>query len=272
MEAWSQDAPTELAPDFELLAESLPQLVWIQRRDGTLEFVNQRGLTYAGLTPHELCAHRIGTRLLHPEDRRRAWHSWREALRTTQPFRLEARLRGRDSSYRWHLIEGHPLRTAHGPIIRWLGTATDVHAVKESNERSAFLLALSTELARISEPHDLVCTAMLRLRERLHAARATLAEFDYQEHEAILLSQCAGEVPRIEISTLPLEFYRVLALQSPQGLTSVVHDTHVDARSAGAFESRYLPHDVAAIISVPLLRGGAAVALLSIVDSEPRRG
>ena len=63
-------------------------------------------------------------------------------------------------------------------IVTWTGTPEDVRQIVEANDRMSFLLALSTELARIHSPQELVCTAMSRLRERLGAARVTLAEFD----------------------------------------------------------------------------------------------
>ncbi len=270
MDVWMQSTHTSLAADFQLLAESLPQIVWVQRRDGALEFVNSRGLAYVGRTLAELASPRDSAALLHRLDRARALRSWREAIMAGSDFSLEARLRRRDGSYRWHLIQGHPLATGGGAADKWIGTATDVHDVKESQERSAFLLALSTELARISDPHELLWTAMLRLRERLHATRATRAEFDYESQEAILLSQCEDDAARIEISTVPLESYGVLALQSPRGLTTVVHDVRRDGRASAAFDMRQ-KQLVGAIVSVPLLRGGSTVALFSIIDRGPRR-
>ena len=174
---------SEIAPDFHLLAESLPQIVWVHQRDGTLEFANQRGLTYAGIKPQELASRLRMARLLHPNDRRRLRDEWRAAQERGIGFSLEARLRRSDGIYHWHLIQLHPMRDEHGAVTKWLGTGTDVHAVRESEERSAFLLALSTELARIGEPHELLCTAMGRLRERLKAKQVSLAELDHEARE-----------------------------------------------------------------------------------------
>ncbi len=203
-----------IAPDFHLLAEALPQIVWVHRRDGTLEFVNQRGLTYAGLTRQRIGSFTLAARLLHPGDRRLAQRIWRDAQSRGAGYSLEARLRRSDGIYHWHRIQAHPMHDEHGALARWMGMATDVHDVKESDERSAFLLSLSTELASIEDPHELVCTAMARLRERLRASRATLAELDHEEGEAILLTQSDADPARIDVSARPLASFSLLALRA----------------------------------------------------------
>ncbi len=262
---------TARTPAFHLLAETLPQIVWVHGRDGKLEFINQRGLGYAGLGPRDLVSGAAGRRLVHPRDRRRVRTLWREAQARESGFSVEARLRRHDGVYHWHLIQAHPMRDEHGTVTRWLGTATDVHAVKESHERSAFLLSLSSELARIDEPQDLVCTAMVRLRERLGGARAILAELDREAQEAILLTQSEGDDSRIDISTVPLESYGLLALQSPQCVVTVVYDAQHDGRATKLDTSELDLGAIGALISVPLLRGGLPVAQLAIVSAQPRR-
>jgi PAS domain S-box-containing protein len=108
----------------------------------------------------------------------------------------------------------------------------------------SFLLAVSTELARIRAPQELICTAMARVRERVGAARVQLAELDETSGEAIVLSESAqgGDQrdSRIEIASVPIE--SLTELQSP------------DSR----------------VISVPLVENGRRVALLSVSSTEPR--
>jgi PAS domain S-box-containing protein len=264
-------ARSEIAPDFHLLAESLPQIVWVHRNDGTLEFVNRRGLAYIGLSANDLASRVHIAQLVHPQDRRSVGHKWRSASAQGAGYRQEARLRRSDGVYHWHLLQVHPMRDEHGAVVRWLGTATDVHAVKESEERSASLLALSTELARIEDPHELLCTAMVRLRERLKATQATLAELDHEEREAILLTEGDEDSSRIEISALPIEALGLLAAESRQAHTTVIHDARHDRRAAQLHASEFAARGVGALIGVPLLRGGLPVALLMVVAAEPRR-
>jgi PAS domain S-box-containing protein len=261
----------EIAPDFYLLAENLPQIVWVHRGDGTLEFANQRGLTYAGITAQELASRLRMARLLHAHDRRRVRDEWRAAQARGIGFSLEARLRRSDGIYHWHLIQVHPMHDERGAVTKWLGTGTDVHAVRESEERSAFLLALSTELARIGEPHELLCTALGRLRERLRAKQVSLAELDHQAREAILLTQVEEDGSRIDISTVPIESLGVLAEESRRALTIAINDARHDSRAQHLRASEFPALGLGALISVPLLRGGLPVALLLVVAAERRR-
>ena len=154
--------------------------------------------------------------------------------------------------------------------ITWTGSAADVQQVLEANERMAFLLALSTELARIGSPQEVVCTAMARLRERIDVARVTLAEFDPRRNEAVLLRESGNGESRIEVATVPLEPFVELAAESRQGLTTVIRNARTDLRAAHLYEQWYAPQGVGAVISVPLLEQGTLVALLSVVSADMR--
>ncbi len=115
--------------DFRLLAEAMPQIVWICRADGRNVYFNQQWMSYTGLTLEES----VGdwwTKPFHPEDRLRAWEAWRAATTTLATYSLECRLRGADGGYRWWLIRGVPVRDDFGTILKWFGTCTDIHDLK----------------------------------------------------------------------------------------------------------------------------------------------
>src|SRR5688572_15413289 len=106
----------------------------------------------------------------------------------------------------------------------------------------SFLLALSAELARIRSPQEVICTAMARLRERLGAARVTLAEIDEAQGEAIVLRESGGDAAPIEVTSLPLAAFMAAEMENQEG------------------------HN----ISVPLVQNGKRVAQLSVVSTTPR--
>ncbi|HVY80847.1 MAG TPA: GAF domain-containing protein, partial [Steroidobacteraceae bacterium] len=160
--------------------------------------------------------------------------------------------------------------TEERTIVTWSGTPDDVREIVAASERMAFLLALSTELARISSPQEVVCTAMARLRERLGLARVTLAELDDRRNEAVLLHESGGEESRIEIASVPLEPFAKLASESRDGRMTVIRDTRTDEQAADLYEDWYSPQGVGALISAPLLENGTLVALLSAVSDAPR--
>src|SRR4051794_20891774 len=89
-------------------------------------------------------------------------------------------------------------------IDTWPGNSEQLQQIVEANERMSFLLSVSGELARIRSPQDVICTAMARLRERLGAARVSVAEIDEARGEALVLRESDGAGERIEVASVPL--------------------------------------------------------------------
>ena len=114
--------------EFQLLAEALPQIVWITRADGWNIFFNQKWAEYTGLSLEESSGH--GWRKpFHPDDQQRAWDAWQNAVNNNGTYSLECRLRRTDGEYRWWLVRGVPLINKSGKIEKWFGTCTDIHDV-----------------------------------------------------------------------------------------------------------------------------------------------
>ena len=114
---------------FVMLADSLPQFVWVARPDGSGIYFNQQWLDYTGLTLTQSCGHGWSTPF-HPDDRQRAQDAWQQATQSGSPYELEGRLRRADGVYRWWLIRGVPRRDAEGEIIKWFGTCTVIDDLK----------------------------------------------------------------------------------------------------------------------------------------------
>jgi len=120
--------------NFRLLAEALPQLVWITLPDGWHLYFNQRWVDYTGLSRAESEGHGWSGPI-HPEDRPRVEAAWTLATGTGSEYSVEARLRKADGSYRWWLVRGLPARDDRGRIEKWFGTCTDIHELKEAAAR-----------------------------------------------------------------------------------------------------------------------------------------
>ncbi len=256
-------------PDFRRLAEHLPHMVWICKPDGTLDYMNSHGLGYFGRNLRDCIEQFPSGRIAHPDDREGSHSAWERALRVHEALSMEARLLRSDGAFRWHLIRAEPVCDDAGQVVKWMGTSTNVHSVKEGNEFSAFLLELSTDLARIDNPHELVSTAMLRLRQHLGAAQVTLAEFDQVRGEAVMLRQDRTDVENLEVVSLPLGPFDSLSAEARKGLVTVLRDV-VPAAEANLYRRWYGLEGVRAIVSAPLLQGGALVATLSVVENSPR--
>ena len=93
--------PTPPNADFELIAESIPQIVWTAGADGATDYFNQRGTDYTGL-PRDANNGWGWLALIHPDDAGRTEGAWRDAVECEAPYAIEYRLRSKDGVYRWH--------------------------------------------------------------------------------------------------------------------------------------------------------------------------
>lgn len=115
---------------LRILADSLPQMVWITRADGFTEYYNRRWWDYTGLTYAQACGDGWSM-LLHPDDKDRAIAQWQLSLQTGDSYEIEYRFRrAKDGEYRWFLGRGEPFRDQSGKIVRWFGTCTEIHDQK----------------------------------------------------------------------------------------------------------------------------------------------
>ena len=135
-------------PDWELLADAIPHIVWMFSPQGYAEYFNHHGTRYTGL--------RAGTRfdaaawasIVHPEDMAGARREWITAMSKRVPFESEYRLLRIDGAYRRHAFRSVPMFDESGEITRWIGTATDIHeqyeVTRRLEEASLLLAALQS--------------------------------------------------------------------------------------------------------------------------------
>ncbi len=116
---------------FHQLADSMPQIVWMAKPDGTIDYRNAKFFDQTGLTRDEAeAALVIWPLVLHPHDVQRATEKWFRCVRDGVPFEMEYRYKKKGDGYRWHLGRALPIKDEHGDVIRWFGTCTDIHHIK----------------------------------------------------------------------------------------------------------------------------------------------
>ncbi|QFU17112.1 PAS domain-containing protein [Microvirga thermotolerans] len=118
---------------FEIIAESLPALVWILRPDLNLTYTNERWVTYSGLPPENALGH-SWMNAIHPDDLAKILEDVPGLIRTQENYETEARYRSTNGVYRWHLIRAAPLHNAKGEFTGWVGTSVDIHDLKETEK------------------------------------------------------------------------------------------------------------------------------------------
>ena len=130
---------------YRQLADAMPQIVWTADREGRATYYNRRWYEYTGQSNEEADASGW-TLAVHPEDLAATVAKRAATLESGEAFEVEYRFRAADGSYRWHLGRAVPIRSAEGEIAFWVGTATDIHDHKRTQESQRFLLEVGERL------------------------------------------------------------------------------------------------------------------------------
>jgi PAS domain S-box-containing protein len=139
--------PLSGEPDWRLIAESIPHIVWTCGADGLISSLNRRGTEYTGL-PAE-AGPVAWSAVVHPDEVDGVLEAWGRALATGSNYEVEYRMRRVDGEYRWHAVRALPVRGPDGAIVRWIGTATDIQDHKTDQLGLADAYAQAVEAATL---------------------------------------------------------------------------------------------------------------------------
>jgi len=112
---------------FRLMADSIPQIVWIVDGQGHAIYFNKQWSAYVGGSPDNNIPENIVDEFVHPDDRDLTMQAWDRAFRGSQPFSVEHRLRSASGAYRWFLVRAESYLDPQSGEVLWFGTSTDVH-------------------------------------------------------------------------------------------------------------------------------------------------
>ncbi|MES1258253.1 MAG: PAS domain-containing protein, partial [Acidobacteriota bacterium] len=116
---------------FRMLADSIPQLVWMADPTGYIFWFNRRCYEYTGATPQQIEGWGWQS-VLDPEVLPTVLAAFRTSIETGEPFEMVFPLRGANGLFRQFLTRMAPLRDAAGAIQVWFGTNTDISAQRET--------------------------------------------------------------------------------------------------------------------------------------------
>jgi PAS domain S-box-containing protein len=149
----NNELETRIASRTQVLAENekrsksildaLPQIAWTSTLSGEVDFYNRRWYDYTGLDFDAMSWQQV----IHPDDLQYNLDTYAAILRGNKPGEFEIREKGKDGIYRWHLVRIEPLFNEFGEIEHWIGTATDIDALKKlQQQKDDFISIASHEL------------------------------------------------------------------------------------------------------------------------------
>lgn len=219
----------EREEQFHVLADSIPQLVWMARPDGYRFWFNARWYDYTGLLPSES----VNQGWLQAHDKQdvpQVVQSWQGALASGRPWEDLARLRCHDGTLRWHLSRAIPVRDANGTIMCWFGTSTDVTERIEAEQvlqdadrrKDEFLAILAHELRN---PLAAMTSAMDALKRVPDDAEACLSLRDViarQLGHIQHLTEDLLDLSRVRQGKLNLQFEKTDLIQAVEQAAEVI--------------------------------------------------
>jgi PAS domain S-box-containing protein len=119
---------------FRQMADTVTEILYVSRPDGQIEYLNRRFTEYTGMPLQEGLG--FGwSKAVHPDDLTSMTELLKDSVARGEPYETEYRLRAADGSYRWFLARSQPTFGADGAVERWIGTGTDIQALKDAQSK-----------------------------------------------------------------------------------------------------------------------------------------
>jgi PAS domain S-box-containing protein len=162
--------------ELQQLVDFVPQLIVVFDSDGKVIHANRVAREYTGLTHEEFRSLDVFGRVIHPDDVEKVGPARKHGFAGSEPFELDARLLGKDGTYRWFLGRYNPL-VEEGRVRRWYVSATEIESRKQEEERIRQENVRLEERTRIArELHDTLLQTVQSASLHLGVALYDVAE------------------------------------------------------------------------------------------------
>jgi PAS domain S-box-containing protein len=188
----AEEALRESEARFRLMADAVPQIVWITDASGRTEFFNRQWTEYTGVPYEPSTAPEVAASHVHPDDQATTIAAFEEARRSGATFRTEHRIRSAAGEWRWFLVRAEPFRDPDtGEVVRWFGSSTDIHDRKVAEGR----------LRELNETLEVRVADALAERQVLarfvESTNTSILAFDL-EHRILAINEAnAAEIERV---------------------------------------------------------------------------
>jgi PAS domain S-box-containing protein len=231
----AQDQENE--QQFQLICDTMPQMLWTARPDGYHDYFSQRWYDYTGLTPSESMG--MGWKLpFHEEDIPESSRKWGHSLVTGDEYTVEYRCKRRDGVWRWMLGRALPLRDHKtGEIVKWFGTCTDIHDLVEARRTAR---RMQEQLSNVIKHAQTTVFAIDRHR-RLTFFEGKMAWDDECKEAPQTIGMNVYDVIRQYAGPKKLESYREPLERILNGSTKIENAEHYMEGNKRWYRARFVP-------------------------------
>ncbi|HVA12720.1 MAG TPA: PAS domain-containing protein [Stellaceae bacterium] len=141
--------------NFAILANSIPQMVWMTDETGWIFWYNKRWFDYTGTTLEEMQGWGW-QKVHHPDHVDRVTEKFKRALENAADWEDTFPIKGKDGNYRWFLSRARAIRAQDGNVAHWFGTNTDIteqrdaeQALRDSEEFNRRILEESPDCIKV---------------------------------------------------------------------------------------------------------------------------
>jgi len=271
----AESALRESEHRFRLMADTAPSPVWLTNAAGEVEFVNAALVKFYG-RPAETFLGLTWKTTVHPDDIDEVNAVQAAARENSAAYGFECRFIRHDGVWRWMRVSVNPRFDGEGVFQGYVGLSFDVTETREAldalaaqGRRQRFLLEMADGVRELEDPQGIMDHVQSVLGRMLGASRVGYGEISEDRATVALQPDWTEGVPSLQGVRGLTAFGGKLESELFGGFTPVVADVATDPRTA-ANVSAYAALQIAALVAVPLFRGGEMRAFLAIHSATPR--
>ncbi|MBP2301053.1 PAS domain-containing protein [Azospirillum picis] len=235
---------------------------------GTIKEANDAFLGFSGFTHEDVAAGRLRWQELTPPDHMEAsWRAYTELTTSGRATPYEKEYYRKDGSRWWGLFA--PRLLSSGEAVEFI---IEISERKRTERQQAYRFMLNERLRDLSDPQEMIDTAIAALGGFLNVAQVGYSEADAPaRHVRVLREWSDGRIPSVRGVWRMDNFGPAFIAEIKRGKTVAIADVRQDPRTrAPDVEALYRQVAIRSLLDVPLVKGGNLVALLFIHHPEPR--